>query len=118
MDTTKLGRQGEEAAAVFLKEAGYEILARNFRTPREEIDIVAGTGQTVAFIEVKTRRTTRFGRPAAAVDYRKQQKIIQSARWFLRQRHLDGCLCRFDVIEVCVAGEHWEIHHLPGAFET
>lgn len=93
MDTTKLGRQGEEAAAVFLKEAGYEILARNFRTPR-------------------------FGRPAAAVDYRKQQKIIQSARWFLRQRHLDGCLCRFDVIEVCVAGERWEIHHLPGAFET
>ena len=115
MDTTKLGRQGEEAAAVFLKEAGYEILARNFRTPRGEIDIVAGTGQTVAFIEVKTRR---FGRPAAAVDYRKQQKIIQSARWFLRQRHLDGCLCRFDVIEVCVAGERWEIHHLPGAFET
>ena len=89
MDTTKLGRQGEEAAAVFLKEAGY-----------------------------KTRRTRRFGRPAAAVDYRKQQKIIQSARWFLRQRHLDGCLCRFDVIEVCVAGERWEIHHLPGAFET
>ena len=114
MDTTKLGRQGEEAAAVFLKEAGYEILARNFRTPRGEIDIVAGT----AFIEVKTRRTRRFGRPAAAVDYRKQQKIIQSARWFLRQRHLDGCLCRFDVIEVCVAGERWEIHHLPGAFET
>ena len=111
MDTTKLGRQGEEAAAVFLKEAGYEILARNFRTPRGEI-------QTVAFIEVKTRRTRRFGRPAAAVDYRKQQKIIQSARWFLRQRHLDGCLCRFDVIEVCVAGERWEIHHLPGAFET
>ena len=118
MDTTKLGRQGEEAAAVFLKDAVYEIIARNFRTPRGEIDIVAGTGQTVAFIEVKTRRMTRFGRPAAAVDYRKQQKIIQSARWFLRQRHLDGCLCRFDVIVVCVAGERWEIHHLPGAFET
>ena len=118
MDTTKLGRQGEEAAAVFLKEAGYEILARNFRTPRGEIDIVAGTGQTVAFIEVKTRRTRRFGRPAAAVDCGERQKIIHSALWFLRQRHLDGCLCRFDVIEVCVAGERWEIHHLPGAFET
>ena len=63
MDTTKLGRQGEEAAAVFLKEAGYAILVRNFRTPRGEIDIVAGTGQTVAFIEVKTRRTRRFGQP-------------------------------------------------------
>ena len=118
MDTTKLGRHGEEAAAVFLKEAGYEILARNFRTPRGEIDIVASKGRMLAFVEVKTRRTQRFGRPAAAVDHRKQQKIIQSARWFLRKRHLDGCLCRFDVIEVCVAGERWEIHHLPGAFET
>ena len=118
MDTTTIGRQGEEAAAVFLERAGYEILARNFRTPRGEIDIVAGTGQTVAFIEVKTRRTRRFGRPAAAVDYRKQQKIIQSARWFLRQRHLDGCLCRFDVIEVYHAGERWQIEHLTGAFET
>ena len=91
MDTTKLGRQGEEAAAVFLKEAGYEILARNFRTPRGEIDIVAGTGQTVAFIEVKTRRTRRFGRPAAAVDYRKQQKITLDG--FLLQNGLAGLGC-------------------------
>ena len=96
MDTTTIGRQGEEAAAVFLERAGYDILARNFHT----------------------RRTQRFGRPAAAVDYRKQQKIIQSARWFLRQRHLEGCLCRFDVIEVYRAGERWQIEHLPGAFET
>lgn len=118
MDTTTLGRQGEEAAAVFLKEAGYDILARNFRTPRGEIDIVAGMGQTLAFVEVKTRRTQRFGRPAAAVGYRKQQKIIQSAHWFLRQRHLEGCLCRFDVIEVYCTGERWAIEHLPGAFET
>ena len=96
----------------------YEILARNFRTPRGEIDIVASKGRMLAFVEVKTRRTQRFGRPAAAVDYRKQQKIIQSARWFLRQRHLEGCLCRFDVIEIYRAGERWQIEHLPGAFET
>ena len=64
MDTTKLGRQGEEAAAVFLKEAGYEILARNFRTPRGEIDIVAGTGQTVAFIVQATCLLERKSRTA------------------------------------------------------
>ena len=78
MDTTTIGRQGEEAAAVFLERAGDEILARNFRTSRGEIDIVASKGRMLAFVEVKTRRTQRFGRPAAAVDYRKQQKIIQS----------------------------------------
>ena len=68
MDTTTIGRQGEEAAAVFLERAGYDILARNFRTPRGEIDIVASKGRMLAFVEVKTRRTQRFGRPAAAVD--------------------------------------------------
>lgn len=74
MDTTILGRQGEDAAAAFLQDHGCEILARNFRTPRGEIDIIAREGQSVIFVEVKTRRTERFGRPAAAVGYRKQQK--------------------------------------------
>ena len=52
MDTTTIGRQGEETAAVFLERAGYEILARNFRTPRGEIDIVASKGRMLAFVEV------------------------------------------------------------------
>ena len=118
MDTTILGRQGEDAAAAFLQDHGYEILARNFRTPRGEIDIIARWEQSVIFVEVKTRRTERFGRPAAAVGYQKQQKIIQSARWFLRQRHLEECLCRFDVLEVYAAGKNWRFRHLQGAFEA
>ena len=117
-DAKLLGRQGEEAAADFLEARGHTILARNFRTPQGEIDIITRLGQTVVFVEVKTRRTQRFGRPAAAVGYRKQQKIIQSARWFLRQRHLEGCLCRFDVLEVYAAGPDWSFNHLQGAFEV
>ncbi len=103
-----LGMQGEEAAAAFLEARGHAILARNFRTPQGEIDIITRVGQTVVFVEVKTRRTRRFGRPAAAVGYRKQQKIIQSARCFLRQRHL----------EVYASEERWSFNHLQGAFEV
>ena len=118
MDSDGLGTLGEVRAEQYLVEQGCRILARNAAFPGAEIDLIAQDGRVIVFVEVKTRRTQRFGRPAAAVDYRKQQKIIQSARWFLRQRHLEGCLCRFDVIEVYRAGERWQIEHLPGAFET
>ena len=120
MNNKILGSQGEQAAADYLSRHGYEICVRNFRVPVGEIDIVASCGEVLAFVEVKTRSGLRFGTPAQAVTYAKQKKIIQTARWFLRQRHLeDKCLCRFDVVEVYAreAGG-WKIHHIPGAFEV
>lgn len=120
MDNKVLGNKGEQAAATYLTQHGYRICARNFRVPVGEIDIIAERDDVLAFVEVKTRRGLRCGFPAQAVTYYKQQKIIQTARWYLRQRHLeDRCLCRFDVIEVYVhRGDKWEIRHIPGAFET
>ena len=118
MDNKSLGSRGEEAAALYLERHGYKILARNFRVPAGEIDIVAKTGDTLVFAEVKTRRSESCGRHAQAVDYRKQQKIIMTARWYLRQRHLDECPCRFDVLEVYARGETCHIRHLAGAFEA
>ena len=120
MNNKVLGSQGEQAAADYLTRQGYRICARNFRVPAGEIDIVAAKQELVVFVEVKTRRGLGCGTPAQAVTYHKQQKIIQTARWFLRQRHLeDRCLCRFDVVEVYArpVGD-WEIRHIPGAFET
>ncbi len=118
MDTKELGRQGEAAAAEYLAGHGYRIYARNFRAPVGEIDIIAGQPGLVVFVEVKTRRSLRCGTPATAVNYRKQQKIIQTARWFIRQRHLEECLCRFDVIEVYVGSGGLQIRQLQGAFEA
>ena len=114
-----LGRQGEQAAADFLQQQGYVICARNFRVPVGEIDIIVRKGDVLAFVEVKTRHGNRYGTPAQAVNFRKQKKIIQTAHWFLRQKHLeDKCFCRFDVIEVYALPEgKWRIHHLAGAFE-
>lgn len=120
MNNKILGSQGEQAAADYLVHQGYRIFARNFRVPVGEIDIVAAKQELVVFVEVKTRRGLRCGTPAQSVTYHKQQKIIQTARWFLRQRHLeDRCLCRFDVVEVYALPEgKWQINHIPGAFET
>lgn len=120
MNNKVLGNQGEQAAADYLQQHGYRICARNFRVPVGEIDIIAEYQDTLVFVEVKTRRSLRFGSGAQAVSYHKQQKIIQTARWFLRQRHLEErCCCRFDVIEVYTGPQgSWDIHHLPGAFEV
>ena len=117
MNTKLLGNQGESLAADYLVQRGCTILARNFRMRAAELDLVARDGDTIAFIEVKTRKSTRFGTAAEAVDYRKQQKIIQAARYFLQQRRLEDCFCRFDVIEV-YAGEANKIRHIKGAFEA
>lgn len=115
-----LGSQGEQAAADFLQRQGYVICARNFRAAVGEIDIIAKMGDVLAFVEVKTRRGSKYGTPAQAVNFHKQKKIIQTAKWYLRQEHLeDRCFCRFDVLEVyAVPGQKWQVRHLPGAFES
>ena len=114
-----LGAAGEQVAAQYLQTHGYRIRARNYRVPIGEIDIVAEQQGILVFAEVKTRRSTSCGTPAQSVGYRKQQKIIQTASWYLRQEQLEGCPCRFDIIEVYVHQEKtYEIRHLRGAFET
>lgn len=114
-----LGDEGEHLAANYLIGLGYQIMARNFRIRAAELDLVAKDGDTIAFVEVKTRRSTRFGTGAEAVNGRKQQKIIQAARYFLQQRHLEGAPCRFEVIEIYAEkGGTPVLHHIKGAFET
>ena len=91
------GRTAEESACWFLRDLGYEIVARNWRTLRGEIDIVARDGSTLVFVEVKSRSRTGFGGPEAAVDPAKQRRLIAAARAFL-----SGFQCelpaRFDVV--------------------
>ena len=119
MATKRLGQAGEDRAAAFLESCDYRIAARNYRVPVGEIDIIAVKDNTVVFVEVKTRRSIRYGTPAQAVSWYKKKKIIRTAYWFLHHAGISGCDCRFDVIEVYAgAGEDWQIRHIPGAFET
>lgn len=111
-----LGRWGEEAAERFLRRAGYKILARNYRTPVGELDIVARSGKILAFVEVKTRRTTVFGPPQEAVGTRKQRQIVRAAQWYLGSGAGAGLQPRFDVIAVCERDGAPQIEHIVDAF--
>jgi len=91
------GTEAEERACIFLKDAGYKIVARNWRSRFGEIDIVARDGSTVVFVEVKARAGEAFGGPSAAVDAGKQRRIATTASEFLQET---GCElpARFDVV--------------------
>ena len=99
-DRITLGKSGEDYACRELERRGYEILARRFRTRLGEIDIVAREDDTLVFIEVKARRSTRFGVPSEAVHWRKQQTIGRLAAQYLLQRRMFDARCRFDVVSV------------------
>ena len=118
MSNKTLGDQGEAYAADYLRQNGYRILTRNYRTKVGEIDLIADDHGTLVFIEVKTRRSVRFGTPAEAVNYKKKQKIIQAAYWYLHAQHRENDVCRFDVLEIYAAGGIWNVHQIKGAFEA
>ena len=94
------GRWGERLAAWHLFFHGCRILDRNWRFGRYEIDIVARKGNVLAFVEVKTRRDERFGRPALAVDRRKRQALCRGAAAFIRRANNPAFTYRFDIVEV------------------
>lgn len=96
-----VGKRYEQVAVAYLKECGYDIVETNFYTRAGEIDIIAKDGNELVFVEVKYRRNTLSGYPEEAVDYRKQQKIYQSARYYLYKRRLDENIsARFDVVSI------------------
>jgi putative endonuclease len=115
-----LGYLGERAAERFLKHKDYRIVARGLRWRGGELDLVAVDNRTVVFVEVKTRRGERFGRPADAVDTKKQQRITRAALYFLKRHGLLEHHCRFDVVAVTwPAGmKKPSIEHYQNAFEA
>ena len=112
-----LGRTGEDIATRYLEERGWRILGRNVRCGRTgEIDIVAERAGVLAFVEVKTRRTDRFGTPGEAVTWRKQARIRELARHYLMEARPRAAAIRFDVVEVRAGGPVPLVTHLEGAF--
>ena len=111
-----LGRRGERAAEKYLRRNGYRIVARNFRAAGAEIDIVAMDGDTLVFVEVKTRRSHDAGAPEEAVDERKQKQIRRAAEMFATRYRADDATMRFDIIAIDASGERLEIELLRNAF--
>lgn len=91
----KQGAAAENLAAQYLQEQGLRLLERNYRVRGGEIDLIAQEGETLVFVEVRLRRSQRFGGAAASVDIHKQTKLLLAAQHYLRGRDLP---CRFDVL--------------------
>ncbi|MGH2726061.1 MAG: YraN family protein [Actinomycetota bacterium] len=117
MGRSELARAGEDIAARFLTRNGWRIVGRNVRCGRAgEIDIVAERGGVLAFVEVKTRSSARFGTPGEAVTWRKQHRIRVLARHYLMNTRIRAAAVRFDVVEVRTGGHGPLVTHLEGAF--
>jgi putative endonuclease len=111
------GRLGEHAARRRLGQLGCKFLAANFRSPRGEIDLIFRDADCLVFVEVKTRSSEDWTRPAAAVDARKRRLLSQTALDYLRLLKNPQARIRFDIVEVILRdGEVIEVRHLPNAF--
>lgn len=112
-----LGQAAEDAAAMFLADAGLRVVERNVRFARGEIDLVCRDGDAWVFVEVKCRRTWRGDGPAAAVSWHKQDRLTRLASLYLSHRRLGSARCRFDVVAVAVDGSgRMKVEHLRDAF--
>jgi putative endonuclease len=98
VDTHRLGRRFEDAAASWLERRGWRVLERNVRFRRREIDLIVRRGAVVAFGEVKGRRSDRCGQPVEAVTWWKRREIEAVARWWIARHPEPGVEYRFDVV--------------------
>jgi putative endonuclease len=99
-----LGRLGERIACRYLLRLGFDVLARRYQARRSEIDIVALEGDTLVFVEVKTRASTVFGEPWEFVDWEKRQKLQSAADEFIAMYDLGRYTYRFDIVSVVAPG--------------
>jgi putative endonuclease len=111
------GEIGERAAKQHLQRLGLKFLTANFRSARGEIDLVFRDGDCLVFVEVKTRSSESWTRPAAAVNARKRRLLSQTALDYLRLLRNPPVKVRFDIVEVMLAdGAVREVRHLPNTF--
>jgi putative endonuclease len=111
------GRLGEVAARKHLQRRGFKYLTANFRSKRGEIDLIFRDQDCLVFVEVKTRSSEDWVRPAAAVDARKRRLLSQTALDYLRRIKNPQVKIRFDIVEVLLTdGKVREVRHLPNTF--
>lgn len=113
----QFGQTSEAIAADYLQRNGYKILVRNYRTKLGEIDLIARDGDTLAFIEVKARRSARYGNPKYAVNRWKQKKISMAALAYLKSTKQMNVKARFDVLAILSPKHPPRIELIKNAFE-
>jgi len=117
-DHLTLGREGEEAAARLVQSLGMAIVERNFRCKLGEVDLVCRQGDTLVFVEVKTRGQGSLAAGTDAVDKGKRSRLVRAASEYLSAKGLWDKPCRFDVVSVVRGANGLQARHLPDAFRV
>lgn len=111
----ELGKEGETLAKNYLSQKNITVLHSNWRWQKAEIDIIAEHNMQVVFIEVKTRRSSRFGNPSEFVSNKKQELMRDAAEAYLEQNNLTNEIC-FDIIGIILNSRDKKIEHIQNAF--
>lgn len=111
----EIGNIGEDIAHTFLIDKGMQVLERNWRYKRAELDIIAMEAETMVFIEVKTRSDDILGSPENAVDTRKRKLMIRAAIAYMHHSKHDWTI-RFDIVSVILRNDKPQIDHIQDAF--
>ncbi|MBI3219145.1 MAG: YraN family protein [Bacteroidetes bacterium] len=114
-DKIEKGKAGEDLAAQFLIEKGYQILARNYRFKRSEIDAIALKDNCLVFVEVKLRTTDAFGYPEEFVNEKKAAKIMEGADQYVYNTNWKGNI-RFDIVAIRQINGETELVQIEDAF--
>jgi putative endonuclease len=109
------GQQGEDLATAYLTERGYELVERNWRCPAGELDIIMEKEATLVFVEVRARRSRRFGLAEESITPAKQARLIELAQTYLQQNDLFRRSWRIDVVAVGLSSEPAHINHIENA---
>jgi len=117
MTKDELGNWGEEYSVGYLQKKGFQVVERNYRFQKNEIDIVVKHGSELIIVEVKTRQTAEIGEPWRAVTKAKQKQIIKVADHYVQANQFDMNV-RFDIISIVHNSYRTEIEHIEGAFDT
>lgn len=115
MINMETARSGEKEAELFLSEAGFQILERNWYHKHKELDIVAIDGDELVIVEVKTRNAPALDNPAMAIDRKKQRNLVYAAHAYARMNRISREV-RFDVVWVLIGGKETKIDHIKNAF--
>lgn len=112
MNKDNIGFEGENIACNYLEISGCEILERNFSCNSGEIDIIVKDKEELVFIEVKTRRTSKYGNPIDAVDLNKIKHILKTAKFYVHINNLEREFIRFDIIEIYIKNNEIKINQI------
>ena len=113
----QFGETGENLAVWYLKQNGYKIIEQNYRNRMGEIDIIAREKKTIVFVEVKSRRSIRYGSPKWAVTPKKQRKLSMVALYYLKTTNQTDAKARFDVVAITSNRDEPQIEIVQNAFE-